>query len=183
MIWPKEVTLVTKTQPCRLVQRTKSPNPSLRLQAIVEEILQAYIFPRANSAHKHHQNWANRNMYRKTYQRDSCMKGLGSARRRSWGSLTTHLQELLPSCKGEHSLTFKRHQRSTAARWEGCQMHTLKIVLSHVLTTHLLPRCLKWTERFELEHQWHNFHLTISLWRNFEGRFWSQDPIFWGQGV
>ena len=41
--------------PCRLVQRTKSPNPSLRLQAIVEEILQAYIFPRADSAHKHHQ--------------------------------------------------------------------------------------------------------------------------------
>ena len=47
-----------------------------------------------NSAHKYHQNWANSNMYRKTYQRDSCMKGLGSARRRSWGSLTTHLQEV-----------------------------------------------------------------------------------------
>ena len=30
------------------------------------------------------------------------------------GSLTTHLQEVLPSCKGEQSLTFKRHQRSTA---------------------------------------------------------------------
>ena len=43
---------------CRLVQRTKSPNPSLRLQAIVEEILQAYIFPRADSAHKQYQNWA-----------------------------------------------------------------------------------------------------------------------------
>ena len=27
-------------------------NPSLRLQAMVEEILQAYIFPRTNSAHK-----------------------------------------------------------------------------------------------------------------------------------
>ena len=32
-----------------------------------------------------------------------------------------------PSCKGEQSLTFKRHQRSTVARWEGCQVHTLKI--------------------------------------------------------
>ena len=92
---------------CRLVQRTKSPNPSLRLQAIVEEILQAYIFPRADSAHKQYQNWAYRNMYRNSYQRDSCMMGLGSARRRSWGSLTTHLQGWLPSCKGEQSLTFK----------------------------------------------------------------------------
>ena len=42
-------------------------------------------------------------------------------------SLKTHLQEVLPSCKGEQSLTFKRHQRSTVARWEGCQVHTLKI--------------------------------------------------------
>ena len=30
------------------------------------------------------------------------------------GSLTTHLQEVLPCCKGEQSLTFKRHQGSTA---------------------------------------------------------------------
>ena len=142
--------------------------PAYASKQWVEEIFRHIYFLEADSAHKQYQNWAYRNMYRNSYQRDSCMMGLGSARRRSWGSLTTHLQELLPSCKGEHSLTFKRHQRSTAARWEGCQMHTLKIVLSHVLTTHLLPRCLKWTERFELEHQWHNFHLTISLWRNFE---------------
>ena len=61
------------------------------------------------------------------------------------GSLTTHLQEVLPCYKGEQSLTFKRHQRSTVARWEGVHQSTvaLKIVLSHVLTAHLLPRCLK----------------------------------------
>ena len=56
------------------------------------------------------------------------------------GSLKTHLQEVLPSCKGEQSLTFKRHQGSTVARWEGVHQSTvaLKIVLSHVLTAHLL---------------------------------------------
>ena len=164
-----QMAMVYKVLKTVALSSEQSPqNPSLRLQAMIEEIFRHVYFLEANSAHKQYQNWAYRNMYRNSYQRDSCMMGLGSARRRSWGSLTTHLQELLPSCKGEHSLTFKRHQRSTAARWEGCQMHTLKIVLSHVLTTHLLPRCLKWTERFELEHQWHNFHLTISLWRNFE---------------
>ena len=30
------------------------------------------------------------------------------------GSLPTHLQELLPSCKGEQSLTFKETQASTS---------------------------------------------------------------------
>ena len=90
-------------------------------------ILQAYISSK-DSAHNHSQNTnIYINMYRETHRKDSCMKGLGSARRRSWGSLTTHLQEVLPSCKGEQSLTFKRHQRSTVARWEGCQVHTLKI--------------------------------------------------------
>ena len=44
------------------------------------------------------------------------------------GSLTTHLQEVLPCCKGEQSLTFKRYQRSTVARWE--PKWELKIVLA-----------------------------------------------------
>ena len=50
----------------------------------------------------------------RTYQRDSCMKGLGSARRRSWGSLTTHLQVVCkPAAKGEQSLTFKETPRTS----------------------------------------------------------------------
>ena len=73
-------------------------------------------------------------------------------------SLKTHLQEVLPICKGEQSLTFKRHQGSTA------DVQTLKIVLSHrrwegdrqLIYYH---RCLKITKRFELEHQWHNSSL------------------------
>ena len=50
---------------CRLVQRTSSQNPSLRLQVIVEESSSGIYISSSNSAHKHHQNWANRNMYRK----------------------------------------------------------------------------------------------------------------------
>ena len=74
-------------------------------------------------------------MYRETHRKDSCMKGLGSARRRSWGSLTTHLQEVLPGCKGEQSLTFKRHQGSTVARCtEGAHPQNRP-----KLTAHLLP--------------------------------------------
>ena len=44
------------------------------------------------------------------------------------GSLTTHLQRSVTSCKGEQSLTFKRHQRSTVDRWE--PKWELKIVLA-----------------------------------------------------
>ena len=80
-------------------------------------------------------------------------------------SLKTHLQEVLPICKGEQSLTFKRHQGSTA------DVQTLKIVLSHrrwegdrqLIYYH---RCLKITKRFELEHQ----RLTSFAWLcHFEG--------------
>ena len=54
--------------------------------------LQAYIFPRSILHIIDIRIWRYRNMYSKTHRRDSCMKGLGSARRRSWGSLPTHLQ-------------------------------------------------------------------------------------------
>ena len=48
------------------------------------KFLQAYIFPRKILHIIIIRTWRYRNMYRKTHRRDSCMKGLGSARRRSW---------------------------------------------------------------------------------------------------
>ena len=56
-------------------------------------LLQAYISSK-DSAHKQYQKRWHRKYVQGTHRRDSCMKGLGSARRRSWGSLPTHLQEV-----------------------------------------------------------------------------------------
>ena len=44
-----------------------------------------------DSAHKQYQKRWHRKYVQGTLRRDSCMKGLGSARRRSWASLPTHL--------------------------------------------------------------------------------------------
>ena len=99
-----------------------------------------------------------------THRRDSCMKGLGSARRRSWGSLTTHLQEVFPSCKGEQSLTFKETRpRRQYCCPEGAMVQSLPT--DDNTNTLYLGACLKWTEKFELETpKTHLYHFTISLW-------------------
>ena len=99
---------------CLLAQRASSQTPAYASTQNSRKFLQAYISWK-DSAHKQYQKRWHRRYVQGTHRRDSCMKGLGSARRRSWGSLPTHLQEVLPSCKGEQSLTFKRHQRSTVA--------------------------------------------------------------------
>ena len=41
-----------------------SPKPQPTPPSKSRRNLQAYIFPRSNSAHKQYQNWAHRNMYR-----------------------------------------------------------------------------------------------------------------------
>ena len=79
------------------------------------------------------------------------------------GSLTTHLQEVLPCCKGEQSLTFKRYQRSTVARWE--PKWELKIVLATCWQLIYYPDVWNKPERFEIETpKTHLYHFTISLW-------------------
>ena len=70
---------------CLLAQRASSPNPSLRLQAIVQEILQAYIFPWKILHINNIRTWTLRNMYRKLTEEIRAWRVLGSARRRSWG--------------------------------------------------------------------------------------------------
>ena len=71
-----------------------------------QEILQAYISGK-NSAHKHNHDLIEI-CTENTHRRDSCMKGawevLDEGAR---GSLTTHLQEVLPAARDEQSLTFK----------------------------------------------------------------------------
>ena len=68
-------------------------NPSLRLQAMIEEIFRHMYFLE-RILHINIIRIELIEICTRTYQRDSCMKGLGSARRRSWGSLTTNLQEV-----------------------------------------------------------------------------------------
>ena len=68
--------------PC-LAYKVPKPQPTPPRNT-PRSFLQAYI-SWMDSAHKHNQNWDYRNMYRETHRKDSCMKGLGSARRRSWG--------------------------------------------------------------------------------------------------
>ena len=79
---------------CRLVQRTSAQNPSLRLQAIFEEFLQAYIFPRAilhkNSIRNKLIEICTDNSPKRFVHEGSWEvldEGVG-------GSLTTHLQEV-----------------------------------------------------------------------------------------
>ena len=82
------------------------------------------------------------------------MKGLGSARRRSWGSLTTHLQVVCkPAAKGEQSLTSEEtHWLLSAPR--GTPRPIMRI--------QPIPLKSEITERFELETpKTHLYHLTI----------------------
>ena len=123
-----------------------------------KKFLQASIFLRTNSAHNQYQkdvieictgNLPKRFVHEGFWE--VLDEGIG-------GSLKTHLQEVLPSCKGEQSLTFKRHQGSTVDAADAQKVHILKIVPSYWQLIYY-HRCLKWTERFELEHQWHNLLL------------------------
>ena len=50
-----------------------------------KEVSSGIYISEEDSAHNQYQKRWHRNMYRVTHRRDSCMKGLGSARRRSWG--------------------------------------------------------------------------------------------------
>ena len=90
--------------PC-LANRVPKPQPTPPSKT-PKKILQAYISGE-NSEHNHNQNELIK-IYTITYQGDSCMKGIWEVLDEGvGGSLPTHLQELLPSCKGEQSLTFK----------------------------------------------------------------------------
>ena len=90
--------------PC-LANRVPKPQPTPPSKT-PKKILQAYISGE-NSEHNHNQNELIE-IYTITYQGDSCMKGIWEVLDEGvGGSLPTHLQELLPSCKGEQSLTFK----------------------------------------------------------------------------
>ena len=89
-------------------------NPSLRLQAKVEEVSSDIYISSNNSAHNQYQkdvieictgNLPKRFVHEGFWE--VLDEGIG-------GSLKTHLQEVLPCYKGEQSLTFKRHQGSTA---------------------------------------------------------------------
>ena len=110
-------------------------NPSLRLQAKVEEVSSGIYISSNNSAHNQYQkdvieictgNLPKRFVHEGFWE--VLDEGIG-------GSLKTHLQEVLPSCKGEQSLTFKRHQGSTVARCtEGAHPQNRP-----KLTAHLLP--------------------------------------------
>ena len=77
--------------PCRLVQRTKSPNPSLRLQARVEENTSGIYISSNNSAHNQYQNWANRNMYRQLTKEIRAWRVWEVLDEGVGGSLKTHL--------------------------------------------------------------------------------------------
>ena len=72
---------------CLLAQRASSQHPSLRLQTIVEEILQACIFPRTNSAHKDNIRKELAEICTITYPRDSCMKGVGKCQTKELGAV------------------------------------------------------------------------------------------------
>ena len=99
--WQSTLDLVS---PC-LANRVPKPQPTPPSKT-PKKILQAYISGE-NSEHNHNQNELIE-IYTITYQGDSCMKGIWEVLDEGvGGSLPTHLQELLPSCKGEQSLTFK----------------------------------------------------------------------------
>ena len=77
------------------------------------------------------------------------MMGLGSARRRSWGSLTTHLQEVLPAARGEQSLSFKESPGVGSPSPES--IANMGIVHPwHTLATQTMSEITEW---FELVHQ------------------------------
>ena len=87
-----------------------------------------------DSAHKHNQNWWHRNMYRVLTKEIRAWRdwevldeGVGVVYRRTY-------KRCEPTGKGEQSLTFKRHQRSTVAR---CTPS--KAGPSYVLTAQLIP--------------------------------------------
>ena len=148
---------------CRLVQRTLPQNPSLCLQAMVEEILQAYIFPRTNSAHKHNQNWWHRNMYRLLTEEIRAWRDWEVLDEGVGGSLTTHLQEVLPCCKGEQSLTFKRYQRSTVARWEP-KWELKKRPKPRADNSSITPMSEITRKVWNWNTKAQSYHLTSSLW-------------------
>ena len=140
--------------PC-LANRVPKPQPTPPSKT-PKKILQAYISGE-NSEHNHNQNELIE-IYTITYQGDSCMKGIWEVLDEGvGGSLPTHLQELLPSCKGEQSLTLKE---TRPRRQYCCPDHKGHgSIASHRWQyQHLLTRSVsEITERFELEHQWHNF--------------------------
>ena len=97
-------TSLAQLSPC-LANRVPKPQPTPPSKT-PKKILQAYISGE-NSEHNHNQNELIE-IYTITYQGDSCMKGIWEVLDEGvGGSLPTHLQELLPSCKGEQILTFK----------------------------------------------------------------------------
>ena len=97
------------TRKCRLVQRTSAQNPSLRLQAIVEEIFRHIYFLEANSAHKQYQNWAHRNMYKNLPKR-FVHEGFGKCQTKELGQSNDEpTRSVRPAAKGKQSLTLKRH--------------------------------------------------------------------------
>ena len=80
------------------------------------------------------------------------------------GSLTTHLQEVLPGCKGEQSLTFEEtHWLLSAPRGTPRPiMRTISMIAGPSYVRQPIPLKSEITERFELETPKTNlYHLTI----------------------
>ena len=110
------VALETPSRTIALSSEQSPQTPAYASKQKSKKFLQASIFLRTNSAHNQYQkdvieictgNLPKRFVHEGFWE--VLDEGIG-------GSLKTHLQEVLPSCKGEQSLTFKRHQGSTVAR-------------------------------------------------------------------
>ena len=83
------------------------PKPQPTPPSNSRRILQAYIFPRTNSAHNQYQKRWHRNMYRVLTKEIRAWRVWEVLDEGVGGSLTMHLQEVLPAARDEQSLTFE----------------------------------------------------------------------------